>query len=326
MGCADTGIEKLPIPPGGPPPWWDPHPDSAAAARIVIARVKFVPAFVMVFAYTARAGTFHFASTSRNRPPPTLLTRSESRDACHLELRGSLVLRAIFFDLDDTLVDDTISTEECAESVAREVAGGRGLAPADLAKAYLDAAIAFWEGLEPGTSRSRHVGIRRTMWRAALHSLNVDDDALAVALAKRYDAVRAERVEYYPDAVPVLTSLHGRYRLAIITNGFAETHKARIAPLQLGRFFDHVVMAGDLEMVKPDPAVFHYAMGLLGVGPNESIMVGDRFNRDITGAQAAGMRAIWMNVRAEPMPAGANPPDAVIANLSELPAVLAKFS
>jgi len=232
------------------------------------------------------------------------------------------VIRAIFFDLDDTLVDDTISTEECAEAVAREVAGGRGLAPADLAKAYLDSAIAFWEGLAPGSPPSRGDGIRRTMWRAALRSLGVDDDALAAALAVRYDAIRAERVEYYPDAVPVLTSLHGQYKLAIITNGFTETHKARIAPLQLGRFFDHVVMAGDLEMVKPDPAIFRHAMGLLGVGPSESVMVGDRFNRDVTGAQAAGMRSVWMNVRSEPMPAGANPPDAVITTLSELPRVM----
>jgi putative hydrolase of the HAD superfamily len=232
------------------------------------------------------------------------------------------VIRAIFFDLDDTLVDDTISTEECAEAAAREVAGGRGLAPADLAKAYLDAAIAFWEGLEPGAIHTREHGIRRTMWRQALRKLGVDDDALAAALALRYDAIRAERVEYYPDAVPILTNLHGRYRLAIITNGFAETHRARIAPLQLGRFFDHVLMAGDLDMVKPDPAIFRYAMTLLDVSPAESVMVGDRFNRDVTGAQAAGMRVIWMNVRAEPMPEGANPPDAVIATLSELPAAL----
>jgi 2-haloalkanoic acid dehalogenase type II len=236
------------------------------------------------------------------------------------------VIRAIFFDLDDTLVDDTISTEECAEAVAREVAGGRGLAPADLAKAYLDAAIAFWEGLEPGASGPREVGIRRTMWRTALKSLHVDDDPLATKLAERYDAIRAERVEYYPDAVPVLTSLHGRYRLAIITNGFSETHKARIAPLQLGRFFDHVVMAGDLDMVKPDPAIFRYAMALLDVPPDESVMVGDRFNRDVAGAQAAGMRSIWMNVRAEAMPACAKPPDAVIASLAELPAALAGLS
>lgn len=235
------------------------------------------------------------------------------------------MLRAIFFDLDDTLVDDTISTEHCAELVARELAADRGIAPADLAKAYLEAAIAFWEGLGPGTNRPPKGGIRRTMWSRALKSLGVDDRALAAALASRYDAVRAERVEYFPDAVPVLAGLHGAYRLAIITNGYSETHQARVAPLELGRFFDYVVMAGDLDMAKPDPEVFRYGMRLLAVSPEESIMVGDRFNRDVAGAHAAGMRAVWVNPHGDPLPAGARPPEAVIASLRELLQALARI-
>jgi 2-haloalkanoic acid dehalogenase type II len=232
------------------------------------------------------------------------------------------MLRAIFFDLDDTLVDDTISTEHCAELVARELAVDRGIAPADLARAYLDAAIAFWEGLGPGGGRPPKGGIRRAMWRRALQTFGIDDIALAGALARRYDAIRAERVEYFPDAVPVLAGLHSHYRLAIITNGFTETHEARVAPLELGRFFDHVVMAGDLDMVKPDPAVFHYAMRLLEVTADESVMVGDRFNRDVEGAHAAGMRAVWVNPHRDPTPAGARPAEAVIASMRELPQAL----
>lgn len=236
------------------------------------------------------------------------------------------MLRAIFFDLDDTLVDDTISTEHCAELVAQELAAGRGIAPADLAKAYLDAAIAFWEGLGPGARRPPKGGIRRTMWGRALQSLGVEDPALAAALARRYDAIRAERVEYFPDAVPVLARLHGTYRLAIITNGFTETHEARVAPLELGRFFDHVVMAGDLEMVKPDPAVFHYAMRLLGVTADQSVMVGDRFNRDVEGAHAAGMRAVWVNAHGDPQPPGAQPAEAVITSMRDLPKALERIA
>jgi 2-haloalkanoic acid dehalogenase type II len=236
------------------------------------------------------------------------------------------MLRAIFFDLDDTLVDDTISTERCAELVARELAADRGIAPAELAKAYLDAAIAFWEGLSPGAGQPPKGGIRRAMWRRALQTFGIDDSALAGALARRYDAIRAERVEYFPDAVPVLAALHNRYRLAIITNGFTETHEARVAPLELGRFFDHVVMAGDLDMVKPDPAVFHYAMRLLEVAADESVMVGDRFNRDVEGAHAAGMRAVWVNPHGDPPPAGARPAEAVIASMRDLPQALERIA
>lgn len=236
------------------------------------------------------------------------------------------MLRAIFFDLDDTLVDDTISTEHCAELVAQELAADRGIAPAELAKAYLDAAIAFWEGLGPGAGRPPEGGIRRAMWSRALQHFGVEDAELAAALARRYDIIRAERVEYFPDAVPVLARLHNRYRLAIITNGFTETHKARVAPLELGRFFDHVVMAGDLGFVKPDPAVFHHAMRLLGVTAQESVMVGDRFNRDVEGAHAAGMRAIWVNPHGEPAPAGARPAEAIIASMRELPLALERIA
>lgn len=236
------------------------------------------------------------------------------------------MLRGIFFDLDDTLVDDTISTEHCAALVAQELVADRGIAPAELARAYLDAAIAFWEGLGPGAGPPPEGGIRRAMWRQALQQFGVEDDELAAALARRYDIIRAERVEYFPDAVPVLARLHKRYRLAIITNGFTETHKARVAPLELGRFFDHVVMAGDLGFVKPDPAVFHHAMRLLGVAAHESVMVGDRFNRDVEGAHAAGMRAIWVNPLGEPAPAGARPAEAIIASMRELPQALERIA
>jgi len=51
-------------------------------------------------------------------------------------------------------------------------------------------------------------------------------------------------------------------------------------------------------------------------------MVGDRFNRDIAGAHAAGMRAIWVNVRGETPPVGVRPADATIVNIGELPTAL----
>jgi 2-haloalkanoic acid dehalogenase type II len=233
-------------------------------------------------------------------------------------------IRAIFFDLDDTLLDDTISSERSAEAVARELAGDRGIQPADLARAYLDAAIDFWETLEPGSPKPASGAIRPSIWRKALASQGIDDADLALRLARRYDRDRLERVELFPDTVPVLRKLHGRYKLAIITNGFAETHDAKIARLELARFFDNVILAGELELVKPDPAVFRHAMDAAGVGPQESVMVGDRFERDVTGAHAAGMRAIWVNCRDGTVPENARAPEAVISSIAELPDALSR--
>ncbi|HLW37876.1 MAG TPA: HAD family hydrolase [Candidatus Eremiobacteraceae bacterium] len=232
-------------------------------------------------------------------------------------------IRAIFFDLDDTLLDDTEASGHAAEIVARELAGDRGLDAADLSGAYLEAAIDFWETLEPGSRKPASGAIRPSIWRKALASRGVDDAALAQRMARRYDALRLERVELFPETLPVLHQLHGRYKLAIITNGFAETHEQKIARLELSRFFDTIVLAGELELVKPDPSVFHHAMQAAQATPQESIMVGDRYERDIVGAHAAGMRAIWVNVRNESLPAAGRPPEAVIATIAELPAALA---
>ena len=236
------------------------------------------------------------------------------------------MIRAIFFDLDDTLVDDTISLEQCAEQAARELAGDRGASPVDLADAYVDAAIDFWTHLGPGSPKPAMGAIRPMMWKAALLRHGIIDEELADRLAHRFDQLRIERVELFPDALPVLTALHGRYRMAIITNGFAETHDQKIARLELERFFDKVVLAGELEMAKPDPAVFHHAMTLLEVTAADSVMVGDRYDRDIEGAHAAGMRAIWLRCRGEQVPAGARQPEATIDSIGQLPAALDRLS
>lgn len=236
------------------------------------------------------------------------------------------MIRAVFFDLDDTLVDDTISLEQCAEQAARELAASRGIQPVDLADAYVDAAVDFWTHLVPGSPKPPSGAIRPMMWKAALLRHGVLDEALAERLAHRFDQLRIERVELFPDALPVLTALHGRYRMAIITNGFAETHDQKIAQLELQRFFDRVVLAGELQMAKPDPAVFAHAMALLEVVPAESVMVGDRYDRDIEGAHAAGMRAIWLRCRGESVPDGARPPDATIDSIGELPAALDRLA
>jgi putative hydrolase of the HAD superfamily len=236
------------------------------------------------------------------------------------------VLRAIFFDLDDTLVDDTVSLEQCAEAAAEELAPDRGVAPRELGAAYVDAAIEFWTNLEPRAAKPPSGAIRPGMWMQALERYGIGDARLAEKLAHRFDELRVERVELFPEAVPVLTDLHRRYRMAIITNGYAETHERKIARLELGRFFDRIILAGDLEMVKPDPEIFRHAMRLLDAQPSQSVMVGDRYDRDIAGAHASGMRAVWIRCRGETIPEGARPPEATIDGIGELPKALASLN
>jgi putative hydrolase of the HAD superfamily len=235
-------------------------------------------------------------------------------------------IKAIFFDLDDTLLDDTISSERSAALAASELASGCGVSPEELAVSYMREAMHFWETLEPGVPKPPSGAIRPRLWRAALRSHGIDDPDLAQRLALLYDTIRIERVELFPETLPALHRLHGRYKMAIITNGFAETHEAKIARLNLAHLFDAVILAGEMELAKPHPAVFAHAMSELQVSPAESVMVGDRFDRDIAGAHAAGMRAVWVNSRRESLPARARPPEMEIPSIAELPGAIEKLA
>jgi putative hydrolase of the HAD superfamily len=236
-----------------------------------------------------------------------------------------VTIRAIFFDLDDTLLDDTISSERSAALASSELAAGRGVEAEELAVAYMREAMNFWESLEPNAPKPPGP-IRPRLWLGALRSHGIDDAELATKLAARYDAIRIDRVELFPDTLPVLHALHGRYKMAIITNGFAETHDAKIARLGLAHFFDAVILAGEMKLAKPHPGVFVHAMQQLGVTAGESVMVGDRFERDVVGAHAAGMRAIWVNSRRETQPRGAAPAEIEIPSIADLPAALSSLS
>ena len=68
--------------------------------------------------------------------------------------------------------------------------------------------------------------------------------------------------------------------------------------------------------------LFAHACRTLGGAPAHSAMVGDRYDRDIRGALEAGLFTIWLNVRAEELPAGAPPPDATCSSIAEAGRIL----
>jgi putative hydrolase of the HAD superfamily len=234
-----------------------------------------------------------------------------------------LPLQAVLFDLDDTLHDDTRAYRVAAERVSGEMALEYGIEPERLTAAYISQADNFWQGLTPSVFGTPLLGLRTQMWAAALASVGLVDPALALRCADAYHRNRRDILELFPGAALLLARLRERgYKLGLITNGFADTHREKITLLALEQSFDEILIADEVGLLKPDPRIFLLAAERLGVPAAACAMVGDRFERDITGAQAAGMFAVWMNVRGERMPAGAVAPDATVRGVGDVEAAL----
>jgi FMN phosphatase YigB (HAD superfamily) len=201
-------------------------------------------------------------------------------------------IRAVFFDVGETLVDE--------ERWWRAVASAAGIGP-----------HVVWAALGKTIERGEehwelwgHLGIARPTgaWEQVVYSLD----------------------DLYPDALECLERVSASGRFVGIAGNQAEALEdwARAARLPA----DVVTGSASLGARKPDPAFFERLVGLAGVGAGEVAYVGDRADNDVRPALDAGMVAFHLRRgpwgRLQATPAGA----LAIESLAELPDALASLT
>jgi putative hydrolase of the HAD superfamily len=118
-------------------------------------------------------------------------------------------------------------------------------------------------------------------------------------------------------AVETLRTLKARgLKIALVSNYDGRLHRV-VAELGLSPFFAAVSVSSEVGWAKPSPRIYAAALGALGVGPGEALMVGDRPREDAAGATAAGLTAILYD------PRGRAPGPGSIRDLRQLPRRLA---
>ena len=254
---------------------------------------------------------------------------------------------ALLFDLDDTLVVEEQAAADAFAATAQVAAAQHEI---DAARLAVDArsrarelwyaaathdycmrvGISSWEGLwcrfegegdEIRALSDWSPSYRREAWRLALVDQGIDDYRLAEELAERFGEERRARHEVFADAAGSLGQLSESHRLGLLTNGAACLQREKLAASGFGDYFEVVVVSADLGVAKPDAEVFEHALEQLDVDRADAVMIGDSIARDVDGARAAGLRAVWVNRTGRPAPA--DRPDLVeISTLNDLPSVL----
>jgi putative hydrolase of the HAD superfamily len=116
------------------------------------------------------------------------------------------------------------------------------------------------------------------------------EDPVHIEASMQHFAVHRNRVVPFADVLPVMPLLQGMLRLGVITNGNAD-----LEVIGLDHHFEYALSSSQFGRAKPDPAIFLAACAAMGVAPQDAVYVGDDLRLDVQGAQAAGLRAVWMN-------------------------------
>jgi putative hydrolase of the HAD superfamily len=108
------------------------------------------------------------------------------------------------------------------------------------------------------------------------------------------------RGELIPGAAELVRGLKKLgYRLALVADGPAGSfHNLLREQHKLWDSFDAFAISGEVGAEKPHPAMFHRALGQLGIAPADygrTVMVGNNLERDIKGANALGMISVWLD-------------------------------
>src|ERR671937_1258782 len=231
--------------------------------------------------------------------------------------------RAVLLDLDETLIEEERAAAAAFEATAAFACGqiGEGLDASSFVAAARAKARELWRASN-GSDYCTAIGIssteglwcrfegddaptralrtwapsyRRTVWSSALQAHGMTDDGLVETLAERFATERRARHPVFPDVVSALAELQEDYALGLVTNGASCLQREKLEASGLRRFFDVVVVSAEVGVGKPEAAIFRHALARLDAPPEDAAMVGDSLARDIDGAVAAGLSAIWIN-------------------------------
>lgn len=142
---------------------------------------------------------------------------------------------------------------------------------------------------------------RREEYRSStltLNSFGLDGEAI---FQKIWDTIAIEKyVAKDTRLLGVMAELKQKYRLFIISNGTGRQVERMLTHLGLNyRDFDPRIYCYDQGWVKPEPAPFLSVIESLELTPEEIVYVGDRENVDVVGAQAVGMKAVYVGGMSE---------------------------
>ncbi|MFL9831871.1 YjjG family noncanonical pyrimidine nucleotidase [Flavobacterium sp. ST-87] len=201
-------------------------------------------------------------------------------------------IKDVFFDLDHTLWDFDKNSKITFENIfARNH-------PTVLIDTFITHYIpinqACWKLYQ--YDKITHQQLRYDRLKLSFDAIGyeITDDAIAL-ISEEYIELLTENNHLFDGTLEILNYLSQKYKLHVITNGFANVQVKKINNAKLNTYFATITNSEMAGVKKPNPIIFEYALDLAKARKESSIMIGDSIDADVLGALDAGIDAIYFN-------------------------------
>lgn len=224
----------------------------------------------------------------------------------------------IFFDLDHTLWDyETNSKATIAQLLIDYQAHfGRQIHFDELFPIYSKHNFEHWDRYRKNEIDSATLRISR--WEATFLDFGIERDDWIDRLSVDFITHCPQKTQLMPDAKRVLEILSKEFPMHLITNGYLDVQKVKIACSGLDQYFQEMTTPETAGVKKPNPKIFLDALEKAKCKPENALYIGDSYAEDVEGGHQVGMKVIYYNPESAENPR--NFPE--IQHLSELLSLL----
>ena len=198
----------------------------------------------------------------------------------------------VFFDLDHTLWDFDRNSQMAFDRIFKN--RFPEIKIQDFIAKYAPINQECWKLYQ--NDKITHLELRYNRLKFSFDALNIDiSDENINQIANDYIEFLTDNNHLFDGAIEVLDYLRPKYRLHIITNGFANVQDKKINNALLSGYFQTITNSELAGVKKPNSIIFDYAVNVAKASKQNSVMIGDCLDADVNGALNAGLDAIFFN-------------------------------
>jgi len=203
------------------------------------------------------------------------------------------MIKAVIFDIDGTLVDNDAAERAAVQRIRRSYKPLSAGSETEVGDIWRRESERFFEEYINGRLTFNEQRVARVQAVFEHFGETISRDQASVVF-NRYLHEYEVSWTLYEDVLPCLDSLK-KYKLAVVSNGDSLQQRAKLSRTGLLDYFNPIVISADINVAKPDSRIFEYCLLRLGLRREESVYVGDSYEKDMVGARNAGILGVMID-------------------------------